>query len=99
MQLELSIIEEHQRFIRTPQCDVRLRLVFTIDPKETPLTPRPGIVCARSEGCIICSNVLDELREAGFRIVDVGVLSAAIEVNDIGRAEAPTPTPAGGLPQ
>lgn len=95
----ISIIEEHQQFIRSPRCDVRLRLVLTLLPNESPLQPRPALLCARSEGCIICGGVIEELREAGVRIVDVGVLSTAIEVDDVGGAESPAPAPAGGFPQ
>jgi len=95
----IELIEEHQDWIRRPGCDRRLRLVFIISPNDTPLTPRPALLCARSESCIICSAVIEEFRDAGLRVVDVGVLSPAIEVDDVRRREAAAPAAAGGGPQ
>lgn len=89
--LPINQIKAHQDLIRSRQHDGRLRLVFFLEANSERVDPKAVIVCARSEGCLICQSVLDEFREAGIRIVDVGVLSSPVKVEGVGRGESSTP--------
>lgn len=80
-------VQRHLVDIR--QSDRRVRLVM-ICKLTVPMRASPCVLCARSEGCLLCQQVLDELRVAGFRVADVGILSP-IEMEGIGLRETPAP--------